>query len=81
LTDEEEGGAPVAQREVIARKGADSMVKIRWTGVGPAGLDDVDDALELGAKWEGEELVVYDLDGFKELYEYYEDNDYLIDND
>lgn len=69
------------QREVIARKGADSMVKLRWTASAPDGLNDVGQVEELGAKWEGNELVVYDLPGFRELWEYYEGNDYLTDND
>lgn len=56
----------MAQREVIARNGSDSMVKVRWTGTGPDGLTDVEEAEELGAKWKGDELVV---------------DDYLIDDD
>ena len=35
----------------------------------------------MGAQWEGDELVTYDLEGFMEQYEYYESNDYMIDND
>jgi hypothetical protein len=55
------------------------MVRAHWTEDAPETLNDVGDAEELGAKWEGDELITYDLDGFKELYEYYETNDYLSD--
>lgn len=57
------------------------MVKAHWTEVAPGSLNDVEEAEELGAKWEGDELVTYDIDGFKGLYEYYEGNDFLVDND
>ena len=46
------------------------MVKVRWTDAAPDSLNDVDDAEELGAKWEGDELVTYDIDGFRELFSY-----------
>ena len=29
----------------------------------------------------GDELVTYDIEGFRELFSYYENNDYQIDND
>jgi hypothetical protein len=57
------------------------MVKAHWTEAAPDSLNDVDDAEEIGATWEGDELVTYDLDGFKEQYSYFQGNDYLIDND
>jgi hypothetical protein len=70
----------VSERVVLARKGA-SMVRVRWTEACPEGLYRVEEAEELGARWEGDELVTYDLDGFVELYKYYESNEYLPDND
>lgn len=57
------------------------MVKIRWTDDAPQALNDISEAEELGAKWEGSELVVYDLPGFVELFSYYENNVWLPDND
>ena len=57
------------------------MVKYRWTGAEPNGMFDVELAVDLGARWEGEELVTYDLDGMKSLYEYHQSDDYMIDND
>lgn len=69
------------ERVVLARKGTSSMVRAYWTDVAPSALADVEEAEELGAKWEGDELVTYDLPGFLELYEYYESNQYLPDND
>lgn len=68
-------------RVVLGRKGTTSMVKVRWTGEAPQSLSDVSDAEELGAVWEGDELVTYDIDGFRQLFLYYENNDYQEDND
>ncbi|MDQ2826038.1 MAG: hypothetical protein M3Y04_03585 [Actinomycetota bacterium] len=68
-------------RVVLGRKGTSSMVKVRWTEEAPQALSDVSDAEELGAVWEGEELVTYDIDGFRQLFTYYENNDYQEDND
>ena len=66
---------------VLGRKGDSSMVKIRWTDSAPQALYEVSDAEELGAIWEGNELVTYDLAGFCDLFEYYADNTWLPDND
>lgn len=38
-------------------------------------------ATELGARWEGEELVADDFAGFMEAYEFYENSEWLPDND
>jgi hypothetical protein len=71
----------MGERVVLGRKGSSSMVKVRWTDKAPPNITTVDDAEEMGAKWEGEELVTYDYDGFMEQYHDYEENDYMIDND
>ncbi len=71
----------MGDRVVLGRKGATSMVKVHWTDAAPEALYEVEDAEELGAVWEGDELVVYDIDGFKDLFAYYESNSYLPDND
>ena len=47
----------------------------------PGTINDVEDAVEMGAIWDGNELVTYDMDGFMEQYAFYESNDYMIDND
>jgi hypothetical protein len=57
------------------------MVKYRWTGSEPSGMFEVEVAEELGALWEGDELVTYDLAGLNALYEYHQGDDYMIDND
>ncbi len=67
-------------RVVLARK-ENSMRKYRWTGAEPDGLNDLEVAESLGAKWEGDELVTYDLVTFSQLYEYHTGDEYLIDND
>lgn len=71
----------MGERVVLGRKGPSTMVRIRWTENAPSALSDVDDAEEMGAKWEGEELVTYDFEGFLEQFEFYQSNDYMIDND
>jgi len=71
----------MGERVVLGTKGTSSMVKIRWTDKIPGDINDVDDAQEMGATWEGDELVTYDYDGFLEQYEFYQSNDYMIDND
>jgi hypothetical protein len=67
-------------RVVLARK-ENSMMRYRWTGAEPEGMSDIEVAEELGARWEGDELVTYDLEGFGALYEYHQGDDYMIDND
>jgi hypothetical protein len=69
------------QRVVLGRRDRMSMVKFKWSGKEPQGLDRPEEALELGAQWEGDELVVYDYPGFEALLEYYERGEYLADND
>jgi hypothetical protein len=71
----------MGERVVLGRRGTSSMIKIRWTDKIPGNINDVSDAEEMGATWEGDELVTYDFDGFLEQYEFYESNDYMIDND
>ncbi len=71
----------MGERVVLGRKGTSSMVKVRWTDKVPGDVNDVSDAEEMGAAWEGDELVTYDYDGFLEQYAYYESNDYMVDND
>lgn len=57
------------------------MVGFRWTGDEPMGMFEVEVAETLGGRWEGDELVTYDLPGLHALYEYHQGDDYLIDND
>ena len=71
----------MGERVVLGRKGGSSMVKIRWTDKIPGDINEISDAEEMGAVWEGDELVVYDFEGFMEQYAYYQSNDYMIDND
>lgn len=67
-------------RVVLARK-ENSMTKYRWTGAEPDGMFEVEVAEELGARWEGDELVTYDIDGLEGLFAYHMGDEYLIDND
>ncbi|MGH9178437.1 MAG: hypothetical protein ACRD0N_07775 [Acidimicrobiales bacterium] len=69
----------MGDRVVLARK-ENSMVGYRWTGDEPDGLNDDVLAVEMGAVWEGDELVTYDLESLKWQMEHMED-DYMWDND
>lgn len=71
----------MGERVVLGRKGSSSMVKIRWTEKAPSSINDVSDAEEMGAIWEGDELVTHDFEGFMEQVAFYETNDYMSDND
>jgi hypothetical protein len=57
------------------------MVPFHWSKDAPPGLNEVEWAEELGAKWEGDELVTYDYPSLLDLLEYYEKGAYLPDND
>ncbi len=69
------------ERVVIGRKGASSFTKVQWTDECPEQLNDLEYAEELGAKWEDDELVTYDLPAMKEFIGYYEKDEYIPDND
>jgi hypothetical protein len=72
--------ADAGKRVVLGRK-ENSMVRFRWTGDEPSGMFEVEVAEGLGARWEGDELVTYDIVGMRELYEYHLSDDYMSDND
>jgi len=65
---------------VLARKDPLTMVGFQWTGQEPAGLNEAEFAEALGAVWEGELLVTYNLLAFKHAFEHYTD-EYLTDPD
>lgn len=57
------------ERVILARLGRTSMVKFQWTPQSPPSVNDPELLEDLGAKWEGEELVTYDLDELLERVE------------
>lgn len=70
------------ERVVLARRdNFNPMVPFRWTAEAPPSLNELEWAEELGARWEGNELVTYDYPTFIDLLEYYENDQYLPDND
>jgi hypothetical protein len=73
--------APQSGTRVVLGRKERGMVKFRWSGAEPSGMFDTELAETLGARWEGDELVTYDLEGLHALYEYHQGDDYLIDND
>jgi hypothetical protein len=70
------------QRVVLGRRDKfNTMVPFHWSDEAPPDLNDVEWAEELGARWEGDELVTYDYPSLIGLLEYYEEGAYLPDND
>lgn len=67
------------KRVVLGRR-ENTMVGFRWSGDEPEGLNDLGLALEIGALWEGDELVTYDMESLEWQMEHLND-DYMIDND
>lgn len=67
------------ERVVLARR-ADGFVPYRWTGAEPDGLFDDEVAVAIGAKWEDDELVTYDLDTLTYQFKHWED-DWQTDDD
>jgi hypothetical protein len=49
------------------------MFGFQWTGHAPEGLDSVPPAEALDARWEGVELVTYDLPALHHRFEHYGD--------
>ena len=68
-------------QRVVLGKRERGLTKFRWSGNEPDDLSDFEEAEELGAQWEGDELVIYDYPGFVELLAYYQAGEYLPDND
>ena len=56
------------------------MVGFRWSGKEPDALNDFELALEIGAVWEGDELVTYDMESLEWQIEHLGD-DYMLDTD
>ena len=75
-----DGDGVGGERVVLARKEPRTMVGFQWTGREPAGLNEAEFAEALGAVWEGEQLVTYNLPAFEHAFEHYRE-DYLTDPD
>ncbi len=65
---------------MLARRVDSGFAPFQWTGAEPEGLDDLETAESLGACWEGDELVTYDVGALAAGLEHY-DEGYLADND
>lgn len=68
------------ERVVLARKALRTMVGFQWTGMEPVGLNESAFAEALGAVWEGDEMVTYNLGALEHAFEHYGD-EYLTDPD
>lgn len=75
-----DGDGDGGERVVLARKDSRTMVGFQWTGLEPPGLSESDFAEALGAVWEGDQLVTYNLSAFTHAFEHYAD-EYLTDPD
>jgi hypothetical protein len=67
-------------RVVLGRNDPLTMVGFQWTGAEPEGLYDTDQAVGLGAVWEGDELVVYNYADFEHAYRHLPDG-WMEDSD
>ncbi len=73
--------APEAlERVVLARKAPESWMGFQWTGAEPEGMVDLEQAEYMGAVWEGDDLVTYNLRLFRHDWEHRMDG-YLEDSD
>ncbi|MDQ3988792.1 MAG: hypothetical protein M3291_06275 [Actinomycetota bacterium] len=69
----------MSERVVLAHR-TSGFLPFQWTDEAPEGLDDEDVALACGGRWEGEELVTYDMSGLRICVDSQND-DFLNDND
>ena len=69
-----------SDRVVLAKRDARTMVGFQWTGLEPVGLNETAFAAALGAVWEGDEMVTYDISAFEHAFEHYGD-EFLTDPD
>ncbi len=67
------------ERVVLGRRER-SMIGFRWSGNEPKDLNDQELAEELGAVWEGDELVIYNMASLIWQLEHLSE-EYMIDND
>ena len=70
----------MGQRVVLGRRRSDGWAGFQWTGAEPPGMFDPAQAETLGAIWEGDELVTYDLDELRHTFEHLRD-DWIPDSD
>jgi len=56
------------------------MVNFQWTGAEPPGLSNIEFALAIGAEWEGDELVVHNMEYFLHSWDHHKDG-WMEDSD
>ena len=72
-------GVSIMERVVLGRRER-SMIGFRWSGDEPKDLNDQELAEELGAVWEGDDLVTYNMASLIWQLEHLSE-EYMIDND
>ena len=70
----------MSERVVLGRAMPDTFVGFQWSGAEPEGMHLAEQAVTLGAMWEADELVTYDLDGMRRRFESLSD-DWVPDSD
>lgn len=65
---------------MLGRNEPSSFVGFQWTGAEPEGLSSIEQAQALGAVWDGDELVTYDLENFRHNWQHTDDQ-WLEDSD
>lgn len=58
-------GSATSERVVLGRKDDSGFVDFQWTGVEPEGMYDPEQAIALGAEWDGDELVTYNQEALE----------------
>ncbi|MEX2588267.1 MAG: hypothetical protein WD602_09810 [Actinomycetota bacterium] len=76
----DEWGSAASQRVVLGRKDDTGWVGFHWTGEEPEGMNDPAVALALGAQWDGDELVVYNMEALEHDFSHL-DQGWMEDSD
>jgi hypothetical protein len=67
-------------RVVLGHKDPSTMVGFQWSGSEPEGLYDTEEAVALGAVWEDDELVCYNLAALEHAHRHHSD-EWMEDSD
>lgn len=65
-----DGDSVLGDRVVLASRDPRTIVGFQWTGAEPVGLNEPDFAEALGAIWEGDEMVTYNLSALVHAFEH-----------
>jgi hypothetical protein len=64
----ERGGRGRCSRTVLGWR-TEGWAGFRWSGAEPPGMYEPEEAIALGARWEGDELVTYDAEDLRQAFQ------------